>query len=397
MPVLVRITTLPVSLQILLTHQMKYMKETGFDVLMVSADGKEVEELKKQEGCSHHVIPFVRNIRPLQDLKCLFQLIRLFRRIKPDIVHTHTPKAGLLGILAAFICGVPVRLHTIAGLPWIHYQGFHRTALKYLEKLNIQLATAVYPNSKNLKELLESDNIGKEKLKVLGEGTSNGIDTDFFRRGITTVEERAGELLKIRPIKEGASVWVYIGRIVKDKGVGELLDSFVKIKLLYPNDELWLIGEEEPERDPLFEHHKKIILNNDSIVRWGFQKDVRPFLAVSGLLVFPSYREGFPNVPLQAAAMECAMILSDINGCNEIVTHSINGLLVPPANQQALYNAMLKLRSDSELRNYFSENARQSVMVRYSRQKILNALLEEYCYWLSQKQIELPKLKLQIS
>ncbi|MBS4066604.1 MAG: glycosyltransferase family 4 protein [Chitinophagaceae bacterium] len=370
------------------------MKEKGFDVVMISADGKEVQELKEQEDCPHFVVPFVRTIKPWQDLKCLFKLIQLFRKLKPDIVHTHTPKAGLLGMLAAFICGVPVRLHTIAGIPWINYTGIQKRLLKFLEKLNIQMATVVYPNSNNLKQFLLQQGISHGKLKILGHGTSNGIDTDYFRRGIEPVEEKAVELLRKRAIKQDAAVWVYVGRLVKDKGTEELLDAFVSLKQFYPDDELWLIGEEEPELDPLSEHHLNIMINNSSIVRWGFQTDVRPFLAASGLLVFPSHREGFPNVPLQAAAMECAMILSDINGCNEIVTDSINGLLVPVANKQALYNAMLKMRNDADLRNYFSSNARAKVVVYYERQRIWDALLNEYCYWLMHKQLELPKFTL---
>jgi len=373
---------------------MRFMKEKGFDVVMISADGKEVQELKEQEDCPHFVVPFVRTIKPWQDLKCLFKLIQLFRKLKPDIVHTHTPKAGLLGMLAAFICGVPVRLHTIAGIPWINYTGIQKRLLKFLEKLNIQMATVVYPNSNNLKQFLLQQGISHGKLKILGHGTSNGIDTDYFRRGIEPVEEKAVELLRKRAIKQDAAVWVYVGRLVKDKGTEELLDAFVSLKQFYPDDELWLIGEEEPELDPLSEHHLNIMINNSSIVRWGFQTDVRPFLAASGLLVFPSHREGFPNVPLQAAAMECAMILSDINGCNEIVTDSINGLLVPVANKQALYNAMLKMRNDADLRNYFSSNARAKVVVYYERQRIWDALLNEYCYWLMHKQLELPKFTL---
>lgn len=390
MPLLVRITTVPVSLKLLLKGQMHFMKQKGFNVIMISADGKEVADLKKQEGCDHLAIPFKRGIHPLNDLYCLFLLIKVLRKLKPDIVHTHTPKAGLLGLIASFICGVPVRMHTIAGLPWIHFTGLKRYMMKQLEKLNARLATIIYPNSFNLYKILQQENIGKEKMKVLAYGTSNGIDIDYYNPGLKEIIEKANELKDSRRISDAAIIWIFAGRLVKDKGIGELLNTFLKMKDEFKNDELWLLGEEEPELDPLSKKQKEIIISDKSIVTWGFQNDIRPFLLASGLLVFPSYREGFPNVPLQAASMECAMILSNINGCNEIVKDGYNGLLVAPKDEQALYKAMYKLRTEADLQQYYSKNARQSVIENYSQQKIWSAILNEYCYWLEIKKLQLP-------
>ncbi len=392
MPILVRITTVPISLKILLKGQMHYMQQQGFDVVMISASGKEVDEVKEQEKCRHLIVPFKRNISPLHDLYCLLKLIKIIRTIKPDIVHTHTPKAGLLGMIAAFVCGVPVRMHTVAGLPWINFTGWKRYMMRQLEKLSAALSTFTYPNSFNLMNTLQNEKIGIGKMKVLGAGTTNGIDTEHYCSGIKEVADQANELKNSRQIAVDGAVWIFIGRLVKDKGIGELLTSFLKIKEEFKNDELWLLGNEEPELDPLSKQQSEIIAESKSIKAWGFQNDIRPFLAASRLLVFPSYREGFPNVPLQAASMECAMILSNINGCNEIVSHGQNGLLVTVKNEQALYSAMHKLRTETDLQVYFSKNARQSVIEKFSQQKIWEMLFQEYCYWLTCKQRKLPQL-----
>lgn len=387
-PVLIRITTVPVSLKLLLKGQMRYMHSNGFKVIMVSANGKEAKEVTTQEGCEHIPIPFKRNISPLQDIYCLVLLIRLFRRIRPDIVHTHTPKAGLLGMMAAFFCGVPVRLHTIAGLPWINFKGISKYLMKQSEKLTILLANSVYPNSFNLMKVLEDNNIGSNKMKVIGNGSSNGIDTSFFSKDLTGVKERSDRLLMERNIKPTAAVWVFIGRLVKDKGIDELLKAFIKLKEEFQDDELWLVGDEEPQRDPLTVEQIKCIQQNDSIVKWGYQNDVRPFLAASGLLVFPSYREGFPNVPLQAAAMECTMIVTDINGCNEIVKDKFNGLLIPSQDKESLFNAMLQIRRDERLRKFLSANARSYIKDKFDQQYIWGNILGEYTFWLNKKRVK---------
>jgi glycosyltransferase involved in cell wall biosynthesis len=365
------------------------MNEKGFDVIMISSSGSEIEDLIDQEKCTHIVVPFERKISLYKDILCLIQLIRILHRLKPDIVHTHSPKAGLIGMIAAFICRVPIRLHTIAGLPWINYKGFMYFLMMSLERISARLSTAVYPNSYNLLAILVSKKIGIQKLKVIGPGTSNGIDLEYFSPGIEQVQKRAKELIDSRNIKKDALVWVYIGRIVNDKGIGELIDSFIRLKEKFPNDELWLVGEEEPDLDPLSPHHVEILQTSDSIVKWGFHPDVRPFLSASKLLVFPSHREGFPNVPLQAACMQCAMILTDINGCNEIVENQINGLLVPFNNASRLYEAMHRLREDSVLRLKISSNARDAVSNKYAREVIWNAILNEYLHWLRVKKIEL--------
>ncbi len=384
MPKLIRITTVPVSLQVLLKGQMQFMKQRGFEVIMISSDGPEVEALKAQEQCMHIAVPFTRKISPFADLACLIKLVRLFRKIRPDIVHTHTPKAGLLGMWAAWITRVPVRLHTIAGLPWVETKGPLKILLKVIEKLTAMPALQLYPNSIVQQDFLKRQHIASRKLKVLGQGSSNGINTRYFLLN-DDIANAAASLRENEKIKAGAWIWIFVGRLVKDKGIGELLDAFQAVNQQFPDDRLWLLGKEEPELDPLENRHRQLLHSGDPVRCWGFQNDIRPYLAASAVLAFPSYREGFPNVPLQAGAMGCMLLLSDINGCNEIVQNGINGMLVPPKNTEQLREAMLFIRQQPGKRTQYADVARHKIMNDYDQQKLWEILLKEYQYWLLKK------------
>ncbi|HMP98379.1 MAG TPA: glycosyltransferase, partial [Cyclobacteriaceae bacterium] len=219
---LIRITTVPMSLQYLLGGQLNFMQAHGFEVLAISADGKEREAILTS-GIRHQVIPFTRRITPLQDLLCLWQLIKVFSKEKPDIVHTHTPKAGLLGMLAAFFCRVPVRLHTVAGLPLMEAGGLKRSLLALTEKITYAAAHQVYPNSKGLQNFIQSAfKLNSSKMKMIANGSSNGIDTTYF-----TAHDALRTAAKAIRIQNGvpahACVFLFIGRVVRDKGIHELL------------------------------------------------------------------------------------------------------------------------------------------------------------------------------
>ena len=386
MPKLIRITTVPVSMQVLLKGQLQFMRQHGMEVTMISSNGPELKTLVEQEGCPHIIVPFTRKISPWTDIKCLIRLTRILKKIKPDIVHTHTPKAGLIGMWAAFFARVPVRMHTIAGLPWMETKGMTRRLLKAIEKITALPAQRVYPNSLRQQAYLLSQGFPSSKMKVLGHGSSNGINTDHFNPD-TGIQELATQILKTEKVSDAGWVWIFVGRLVKDKGLGELLDAFQKIQAEFPSDRLWLLGNEEPELDPLDEYHMLILKNNPAIRSWGFINDIRPFLMASKVLVFPSYREGFPNVPLQAGAMGCALILSDINGCNEIVDDGINGLLVPAKDSIKLAEAMFSIRRDPEKCNRLAKSIRAKIKVNYEQQYLWGLIKNEYDYWCSKKDL----------
>jgi len=378
-PKLVRITTVPISLRLLLKGQMKHMKEQGFEVVMISSPGDDASIVEQQEGCEMITLPMERKVSLLADLQSLVRLKRILKNLEPDIVHTHTPKAGLLGMMAAKWAGVPIRLHTVAGLPWMESKGLSRFILKTMERITAYCAHRVYPNSKGLYEFLKREKVvvKKEKIKLLGNGSSNGIDCKYFSREVMD-DETVNAIRHSAQLKPGGWIWIFAGRLVREKGLHELLQAFLQIHSLYPDDQLWLLGEEEPERDPLDPADRQLMQSHPAIKCWGFQKDVRPYMAAADVLVFPSYREGLPNVPLQAGAMECALIVTDINGCNEIVEHESSGLLVQTKSIESLVHAMKKLRVDASLKNNFAKAARARIEHLYSREHIWELLESEY-------------------
>lgn len=379
MPTLIRITTVPISLQLLLKGQFGYMREHGYDVITLSADGPEVAEIKK-DGTQHIAIPFTRKITPFQDLKCLWLLIRAMRKLKPDIVHTHTPKAGLLGMLAARICRVPVRLHTVAGLPLIEATGPKRQILEAAERVTYACAHIVYSNSAGLKKFIASTfKLPDDKLKIIGRGSSNGIDIEHFERSIE-VEAVARGIKEKFNIRNEDFVFAFAGRIVNDKGIFELVKAFDALSREFPTKRLLLllIGNFEKDHDPLAEEIITYLANDRRVILAGFQSDVRPWIVAADAFVFPSYREGFPNVVMQASLLQVPCIVSDINGCNEIINHNSTGIVVPPKNITALVEAMRTLLADEALRKRYAMDARIFVAENFRREYIWEELRREY-------------------
>lgn len=373
---IIRITTVPGSLRSLLKGQLKFMTENGFEVIGLSSPGEALKDVEKNEGVKTVGIEMTRSITPLQDLKALIQLIQLFRKEKPQIVHTHTPKAGLLGMMAARIARVPHRLHTVAGMPLTVATGFKRQLLNQMEKLTYACATKVYPNSYGLEQIiLEEKFTSPSKLKVIGNGSSNGIDTTYFDPNIITEKEKL-ELKEKLSISEIDFVYTFVGRLVGDKGINELVEAFSQLQT--PNTKLLLVGPLETVLDPLKEESLKEIETNKNIISVGFQKDVRPYFAISNALVFPSYREGFPNVVMQAGAMGIPSIVTNINGCNEIIIEGKNGTIIPVKSSKAVLKAMLKLIEDKNYYNELKLNSRQLICNRYEQKVIWESILNEY-------------------
>lgn len=375
-PKLFRITTVPVSLSYLLKNQLKFMNQY-YEVHAVSSPGRGFADVKENEGVYVHEVPMTRSISPFKDLKALIQLIKLFKKERPFIVHTHTPKAGTLGMMAAKLSGVPVRLHTVAGLPLLEAKGSKRKLLDLVEKITYRCATKVYPNSFKLRDIIVSNGLGKEtKFKVIGNGSSNGIDTSHFDPANITEDVRQ-ELKNKIGIKNIDIVFCFIGRLTNDKGIKELVKAFAKNAEQNSNIKLIIVGIPEKGIDPVDEETQNIIATHHQIYSAGFQADVRPYLAISDVFVFPSYREGFPNVVLQAGAMGVPSIVSDINGCNEIIENGVNGIIVPVKNTEAVAEAMHSI-IDKDKRLKMAETCRNIIVSRYGQTYIWEQILQEY-------------------
>ena len=379
---LIRITTVPLSLKVLLKGQLRFMASNGFDVKGVSSEGEELREVHENEGIAVEAITMSRKITPFQDLKSLWEMWNFLRKEKPQIVHTHTPKAGIIGMLAARLAGVPHRLHTVAGLPLMEATGTKRKILNFVEKLTYSSATRVYPNSKGLYDFILQNNFTQSnKLKIIANGSSNGIDTAFFSPDQVTEIERVTLREKLN-IQSDDFVFVFVGRIVSDKGINELIKAFSELQAAENNEpagiKLLLVGGLENDLDPLNPETLAEINQNKDIISVGFQQDVRSFFAIADALVFPSYREGFPNVVMQAGAMGLPSIVSDINGCNEIIIEGENGLIIPSKNVEKLKEKMLTLAKDKNLYTKLKGNSRRMIENRYEQSVVWNALLEEY-------------------
>lgn len=375
-PKLIRVTTVPDSLRLLLKGQLNFMVKQGFDLVAVSSSGKGLEDVGKFEKVRTIPVEMTRSITPFKDLFAVWKLYKIFKCERPQIVHTHTPKAGTVGMLAAKLAGVPNRLHTVAGLPLLVAEGKKRRLLDFVEKLTYRWATKVYPNSYGLYDIiLENGYTTKNKLKVLGEGSSNGINTDFFNPGKVSTEDKE-RLRNALGLAADDFVYVFVGRLVGDKGINELVKAF--LNRVNTKAKLILVGSEESDLDPLQPETLHAIKTCQNIIPVGSQKDVRPYFAISDALVFPSYREGFPNVVMEAGAMGLPCIVSDINGCNEIIVDGVNGMIVPVRDVDRLGQAMVRLLTDETFYDKLKMNSRPMIESRYKQHKIWHALLEEY-------------------
>ena len=368
---LFRISTIPDSLEILLKGQLKMLSEY-YEVVAVSSPGEKMKVLEEREGVRTVSIPMERRISLVKDFISLLRLIVLFAKERPDMVHSITPKAGLLSMLAAWITRVPVRMHTFTGLVFPTATGKMQKLLIAMDRLTCFCATHINPEGEGVKRDLVNYNITSKPLHIIANGNVNGIDLEYFDKTPEVVEKACSYK------KEGTFTFCFVGRMVRDKGINELVHSFLR---LYQKDErvrLLLVGPFEKELDPVLPEVEEHILHHPGICYMGYQNDVRPFLVASDALVFPSYREGFPNVVIQAGAMGLPAIVTDINGCNEIVLPDLNGVIIPSKDEQALYESMKYFASHPVEVERMAANARPLIASRYEQRIVWNALLDEY-------------------
>ena len=373
---LFRLTTIPPSFVTLLKGQPCYMQQY-YDVTIISSDKEQLEKVGIAEGVKIYPVELTRQITPTKDFKSLWKLYRFFKKEKPFIVHANTPKASLLGMLAAKFAKIPNRLYTVTGLRFEAEDGIKRKILVEMEKLTCWAATKVIPEGQGVKRTLLKNKITGKPLQVIANGNINGIDTAHFSPSLYSFEQ-IEKLKSETGIPTNAFVFCFVGRLVKDKGINELVQAFIEINKIFLYTKLLLVGPFERELDPLLPETEKEIQNHPNIFSVGYQADVRPYLAMSDVFVFPSYREGFPNVVMEAGAMELPSIVTDINGCNEIIEDGVNGLIIPPKNKEQLQSKMQLLLENTALRNQLKQNARSMIASRYEQKMVWEALLKEY-------------------
>lgn len=374
---LFRVTTVPISLHKLLHNQLKFMS-SYFQVTGISSPGYYLEKVEQTQGVPCYAITMTRQITPVKDLVALWKLYRYMKKEKPAIVHTHTPKAGLLGMMAAWMAGVPVRMHTVAGLPQLEATGIKRKVLDITEKITYAFSSMVYPNSFRMRDIIIANKYCKPgKLRVIGNGSSNGIDTAYFDPALFDNYTR-NKFRNDLNIAVDDLVFCFVGRMVTDKGINEMIAAFCRLHKLRSHVKLLLVGPFENELTPVDKDTEETILHHTDIRFLDYQEDVRPYLYCSDVFVFPSYREGFPNVVLQAGALGLPAIVSDINGSNEIIDNGRNGLIVPVKNEDALFDAMLELTDNTVRREKMAKVSRAAILDRYDQVLLWEQILAEY-------------------
>ena len=368
---LIKISTVPQSLNGFCRGQLK-MLSAYYEVVAVSSPEPELRMLEEREGVRTIAVPMERHISLLKDLRSLWRMVRVFRREKPDIVHSITPKAGLVSMLAAWICRVPVRMHTYTGLVFPTATGLLRQVLILTDRILCFCATDINPESLGVKEDLERFHITRKPLRLIANGNVRGVDMDYYDR---TPEVMA----KARQIRmPGVFTFCFVGRLVGDKGINELVEAFDRLHREIPATRLLLVGPYENDLDPLKPNVDERIRRGDGIEAVGSQSDPRPYYAASDALAFPSYREGMPNVVLEAGAMGLPSIVTDINGSREIIRQGYNGVVIPSRDAEALYQAMGRFATCREETARLAANARKNVADRYEQKMVWRALLAEY-------------------
>ena len=348
------------------------LQDKGYEVISLSSPGPELEA-HQSVGRKTIQVPMERRMSPFKDLVSLFRLIRAFMKERPYVVHSMTPKVGMLCMLAAWLTRVPRRVHTFTGLVWPTATGMSRKILMMTDWITCACATHVIPEGKGVMDDLQT-HITKKPMKVLGYGNVRGVDMERFSLRPEIIESSA----KIR--KDGVFTFLFVGRIVRDKGINELVNAFQRLNLEFPDTRLLLVGAYEEKLDPISEEAHRVINENPKIQHVGVKRDddLVAYYAASDCFVFPSYREGFPNTVMEAGAMGLPCIVTDINGSREIIIDGKNGVIIPSKDEDALYQAMRDMLLEDDRYKEYKINARPLIESRFEKGFVKQCLLDFY-------------------
>ena len=373
---IIRVTTIPRSFLTLLKDQLNFINQ-DFDVIAVSSNEPELIKIKETQNVRVFPLNMTRIISPLRDIFSIYQMYKFLIVERPYIIHSHTPKAGLVSMIAGYFANIPNRVHTVAGMPLESRKGIKKKILFLVELLTYKFATNILPNSMDMyKFILKNNMTYKHKLEVIANGTSNGIDLEYFN--INNIKPNIKSQLKNElKINQDDVVFLFIGRIVKDKGINELLEIFDSLSQKHNNIKLLLVGKFENKLNSISIRSKNIINLNKSIINCEFQDDIRPYLAISDSFIFPSYREGFPNVILQALSFNLPCISTDVNGVKEVIKDGLNSILIKKQDIHSLKKAILEML-DKEYREILTHNCQKIDLSKYDRLYVQNYLLKFY-------------------
>jgi len=370
------IVTAAMTLHHLYRGQFAYLRSCGIDVVGIAGPGPEHERVRA-EGVTTHVIPMVRRPSLLKDAAALVRLWWFLLWHRFDIVHVSTPKAGLLGALAAVLSGHWRLVYTLRGRAYENMTGARRAVMSMFEWLVCTLARRVVPICRELGEVIVREGLCRAaKIRLIGAGSSNGVDLQQFSlRG--DVVARGAAIRREFNIGDDALVILAVGRIRRDKGINELAEAFAEQAAGDDRLHLLLVGTDEPE-DPISEAARQLLQTHSRVHRLEWMDDPAPAYAAADIVAFPTYREGFGNVALEASAMHRPVVASDIMGCREGVANGVSGLLVPVREAAALRNGLKRLIDDPPLRRRLGEQGRRRVEREFRSELVWQGLVAEY-------------------
>ena len=355
-----------------LTGRLRALREAGFRVTLIASPGELVNRTAAEEGVEAIGLPMERGIAPFADLVSLVRLWWVLLLLKPDLTEFSTPKAGLLGGIASWLAGVPTRVYMLRGLKLETSQGFKKRLLLATERMAAACAQVVLCNSSSMRvEALALGVATDAKVRMLGEGSSNGVDVVRFSPGASDVRKRLN-------LPTDDPVIGFVGRLTRDKGVPELVEAFDAILKAEPRAHLLLVGWFDTCEDALGIDWRQRIARHPRIHCTGFVADTAPYYRAMDVMVLPTWREGFPNVVLEAAASGIPVITTLSTGARDSVVSEVTGLLIPPGYPEAISDAVLKLLRDPERRQRMEDAARKWVAAHYSDTHVLRLAVSFY-------------------
>jgi glycosyltransferase involved in cell wall biosynthesis len=377
-----------------LTGRLRALREAGFRVTLISSPGDLLERTAVREGVAAISLPMQREIAPLADLVSLVRLWWLLLWLRPDLAEFSTPKAGLLGSIAAWCAGVPARVYMLRGLKLETSKGLKRRVLLAAERVAARCAQVVLCNSESMRtQALALGIAPAAKLRILGDGSSNGVDVDRFCPSLTPgPTPGSGGMRKWLGIPAEAPVIGFVGRLTRDKGMPEMIEAFSQILVRQPEARLLLVGWFDQAEDALGEEVRRRIASHPRILCTGFVSDTAPYYRAMDVMVLPTWREGFPNVVLEAAASGIPVVTTVCTGSCDSVVPEVTGLLIPPGYPEAISEAVLKLLANPERRVRMGEAARQWVSMHFSDERVLRLATAFYADMIRPEPVDLKPL-----
>ncbi|MCC8113948.1 MAG: glycosyltransferase family 4 protein [Bacteroidales bacterium] len=379
---IIRVATVALSLDVFCSAILEDMAKE-YEVGIVAAESELLREVGRKTGVSAHGVEMKRQIAPWSDAKALLKMWRLLRREKPLCVHSLTPKAGLIAMVASRLAGVKVRVHTFTGLLFPTAKGWKRQAFRLSDWMICKCATHIIAEGQGVKDDLVRGVCPNKEVKILGNGNVRGVDLNHYSLAALAVTDLTRGRVELG-IREQVVIFLYVGRFSIDKGIREMLQAF-RLFCQRGHKGMLVMAGSRPDEDEILEGEiREIVPRWVTVLPW--QKDVRWLYAMADCLVLPSRREGFPNVVLEAGAMGLPCIVTDVNGSREIIRSGVNGYVAPVNDYKAMARHMAAIASSGKMRRAMGANARAAVAQKFEAKFVRNCQMDFYAEVLDKMQ-----------